>query len=244
MPKNQRPIIDIHAHILPNIDDGSRSMEETKTMLALAWKQGIRTMIATPHYNPSKQGKTADKIKQAVSDVQKEASKIDECFQILCGNEVFYMEGVIEDLKNGKALTLAGTSYVLVEFGQNVSAQECYRAARSLTASRYIPIFAHVERYACMRREGVLDELIRLGVLMQMNFDSLNGPVWDRNAAWCKKTLKNGSIHFLGTDMHRSDWRKPQTDKTMAYLERQFGEEETRKLVWNNPEKIIKNQYL
>lgn len=243
MQKDPVRIIDIHAHILPGIDDGAKNMEETYAMLQIAWKEGIRTIVATPHYNPSKAGGIAE-IRELMKAVQAEAWNIDPDFSICHGNELFYLDGIVEDLKGGKALTLAGTSYVLIEFYRGISMRECVRAVRKVTMACYTPVIAHAERYLCLRNEGALEDLIRSGALIQMNFDSLTGPFLDKNVKWCRKAVKSGFVHLLGTDMHNTGDRSPKVHKAVKWMLKDLGRERTEELLWKNPDKILEGQYL
>lgn len=112
-------VIDVHAHILPGIDDGSRDWDESRRLLEESYRQGIRYIIATPHY--SRRGLPSD-IYDLSEKLKEEARKIAPDFQIGLGQETYYHEGLIENLKNGRALTLDGSQYVLVEFEPTMAA--------------------------------------------------------------------------------------------------------------------------
>ena len=206
-------LIDIHAHILPGVDDGSRGMEESETMLSMAYCQGIRRIIATPHYS---RRRGSGGLTELADRLNAKAQAIYGDFEILPGHETCYYEGLAEALKSGQALTLAG--------------------------SRYVPVLAHVERYLCLRDEGNFRELVQCDCRMQMNYDSLAGPFWDPSVRWCRKKVEGGCIHLLATDMHRVDYRKPDLEKPMAWLQKHVGERRLRAMVWDNPLAIMKNE--
>ena len=142
----------------------------------------------------------------------------------------------------GQALTLAGSRYVLVEFDPGVSYRQLYQGVRKLIMARYVPVLAHVERYLCLRDEGNFRELVQCDCRMQMNYDSLAGPFWDPSVRWCRKKVEGGCIHLLATDMHRVDYRKPDLEKPMAWLQKHVGERRLRAMVWDNPLAIMKNE--
>lgn len=238
------PIIDIHSHILPGVDDGARNMEMTREMLRLAWNQGIRAIIATPHYRAGQYGASADHIKKLTEEVQSEARKLDPDFRIYSGNELFYTEGSVDALNEGYALTLAGTSYVLVEFYPGVSANECIRAARKLGAACYTPVIAHAERYGCLRKQGVLEELKKAGALIQINGNSVSGAVFDSTARWVRRMAREGMIDFIGTDTHNLTTRKPDMKQAVSTLTRLVGQEGSREILWKNPGRLLENQYI
>lgn len=224
--EDTRGIIDVHAHILPAVDDGAGDMDETNLMLQCAYAQGIRGIIATPHYVERHNLADAEAIRESVKLVQVEAEGIALDFKIYPGQEIFYFDGITEALRTGKALTLADTRYVLIEFSVNISYQSIFKAVRKLTLARYIPVLAHIERYRCLRSCGCVEELIQAGAYMQMNYGSLagsseNGMIGMRHISdrrWCRRMVLTGCIHFLGTDMHRMDYRPPNVSETIEWL--------------------------
>lgn len=180
-------IIDMHAHILPGIDDGSRDWDESRRMLEESYRQGIRYIVATPHYSrsglPSGIYELAERLKE-------EAHNIAPDFMTGLGQETYYHEGLVDHLREGKALTLEGSQYVLVEFDPQVSYEKMYQAIRKLTMARYIPVIAHVERYTCLRQGTNLSEIARCDCRLQMNYSSLSGNhLWDKETRWCRKQV-------------------------------------------------------
>lgn len=232
-------IIDLHAHILPGVDDGARDFEESRAMLRAAYDQGMRRIIATPHYS---RRRGSDGLAELTAKLCALAREIDPDFEVLSGQETYYYEGLAEALKSGHALTLAGSRYVLVEFDPGVPYQKLYQGVRKLTMARFIPVLAHVERYACLRDGGNFKELARCDCRFQMNYDSLAGAFFDSNVRWCRKQVAEGKIHVLATDMHRMDYRKPDLSKPMAWLKKHVGERQLNALVWDHPQAIIKNE--
>jgi len=149
---DQERYIDIHSHILPGIDDGSKSMEETIRMLHIAAEEKITTIIATPHYEAGGDNPSVEYLKDVLNQVQQEAYKVNKDFRLFLGNELYYSESIVEDLKSGKALTLAGSRYVLVEFSYTVDFRTMYRGINNIIYNGYIPILAHAERYYCIHQ--------------------------------------------------------------------------------------------
>lgn len=233
-------IIDIHAHILPGVDDGAKNWDESRKMLEEAYRQGIRHIIATPHY--SRRGLTSH-IYELADRLQDMARGIALDLEIGLGQETFFHEGLVENLKMGKALTLEGSRYVLVEFEPGVPYEKLYQAVRKMTMSRFIPVIAHVERYICLRKKEHLDGLIHCDCRLQMNFDSLSGNgLWDRDVRWCRKQILEGKIHYLGTDMHGVDYRKPEIEACLEWLERHLAGHELEALLKGNADRILQQR--
>lgn len=209
-------IIDIHAHILPGIDDGAKDWDESRRMLKEAYSQGIRYILATPHY--SRRGLPSG-IYDLAEKLRREAYKIASDFTIGLGQETYFHEGLVDNLKEGKALTLAGSRYVLVEFDPQVPYGKLYQAVRKITMARYIPVIAHVERYDCLREGTNLAKLWQCDCRLQMNYSSLVGNgLWNREVKWCRKQVQEGRIYCLGTDMHRMDFRRPDIMDSLKWL--------------------------
>lgn len=232
-------IIDVHTHILPKTDDGSRHMGETRYLLQEAYNQGIRGIIATPHYLYGHNRRTSVQIRELTEKVQKAAWTIGSDLRIYTGQEIMYFEGVINDLESGEALTLGDTNYVLVEFPVNSSYSTIFQAVRRLTNARYLPILAHIERYHCLRTKGSIEELIRIGAYMQMNYTSLTHIRHPVDRLWCRRAVLEGQIHLLGTDMHRLDHRSPETEAAIRWLQKNAGMEYAQRLILKNPQALL-----
>lgn len=230
-------IIDIHVHILPDVDDGAADWDETRWMLQCAYEQGIRSLIATPHYS---RRQDVERLRQLAGRLDDEAKRIDPDFQVYLGQEILYFDSLAERLKEGHALTMAGSRHVLVEFMPEVPYKKLYQAVRSVLLAGYYPIIAHVERYRALREEGQMEELAETGCRMQMNYRSLQGGVFDQNARWCRRQVQAGRIAFLGTDAHHRDHRTPEIAKSLQWLESHVGEEELGEMTRGNALEVIR----
>ena len=232
-------IIDIHAHVLPGVDDGSRSMAESMRLLAAANVQGIQKVIATPHYSRKRGSEGYEElVEQLRARIKK--SRLD--VELYLGQETFYHDGLAEALLAGKALTLAGSQYVLVEFQPTVPYQVLYQGLRKITQAGFTPVVAHVERYACLRKPDHFREIASCKYCLQMNYDSLAGHFWNSSVRWCRERIKRGEIHMLATDMHRKDWRRPDLEKPMKWLEKNVDSKLLADLTYNNPLAVINNE--
>ena len=230
-------MIDIHAHILPGVDDGAADWEEARWMLRCAYDQGIRTVIATPHYSHRQD---VGRLRELAGQMDEEAKKIAPDLDIYLGQEILYFDSVVERLKEGHALTMAGSRHVLVEFMPEVSYKKLYQAVRALLMSGYYPVIAHVERYRVLREHGQMEELAETGCYMQMNYRSLQGNLLDRNVRWCRKQVTDGRIQFLGTDMHHKDYRSPEIGKSLGWLQSHVEEQQLNSMLGEKAFEIMK----
>lgn len=235
---------DLHSHILPGVDDGPSSMEETKEMLRIALEEGIHTIIATPHYESAK-GQNTEEIQKIIEQVLIEAKTISPDFTIYPGNELYYSDSVIEDLKAKKAFTLAGTNYVLVEFSVRESYDSIFKGLRNLVSAGYFPILAHVERYQCLhKQEERIYDLIDLGAYIQMNCDSLEMGFFHMESKYHRSLLTKGLVHFLSSDCHDTKYRKPLLGSIAKNLRKKVEHKKLDEILIENPKTLLENKYI
>ena len=142
--------IDMHCHILPNVDDGSKDIEETRKMLQTAFDEGIRYMIATPHYHPHRGHASLKSLNEVIKQVREEAKKIDEKLCIYLGAEVFFGQDISEKLAAGEIATMNGKAVVLLEFSPMDHFDYICQGIQQIQMAGYEVIVAHVERYQCL----------------------------------------------------------------------------------------------
>lgn len=215
-----RDVIDVHSHVLPQVDDGSSSMEETIGMLSLVYEQGIRTVFATPHYHQGRHQYSKTELYETLETVREAIKDELPGLFLLLGQEILYFDGICDALKAGEALTMGDSRAVLVEFRCADSWNAIFQGVRKLLYARYIPIIAHAERYQALREPGRLEELIQAGAVIQMNYSSLEGNFWNKDTHWCRKQVLEGRIHLLGTDAHNMGSRKPDLSGAMKWLDK------------------------
>lgn len=237
--------IDIHTHILPDVDDGSKDMEQTVQMLLYAKQQGIKTIIATPHYVCGSGNQPAPVLSELLGKIQEEADRLNTKIQIFPGNELYYSSSILKALKAGEAFSLAGSRYILVEFLPGEFYQTIYRGLGQLIMGGYVPILAHVERYLCLRKkEERIGDIINLGACIQMNSQSLLGGFFNREAVYNKKLVKEGLVHFISSDCHNTGQRAPQLKETYKLLEKSIDTRLLYQIFLENPMKILEDKYI
>lgn len=222
---------DIHTHILPGVDDGSPDMDTTIKMAELAYQQGIRYLIATPHYQTGKKHLKVEDLKKVYHQTQKALLKKYPDLHLLLGNELYYSESCIEKLEQGRALTLAESRYVLVEFSFDCSAKQITEAVISLLRERYIPVIAHAERYGNLMKDMErIRELRRMGAWIQVNASGGKAVVG---------LIRNGCVDLLATDCHDIGKRKTDLKKGLRRLCLYTDKETIERILIQNPQKII-----
>ena len=222
---------DIHSHILSSVDDGAKTVEEMYSMVDAAYEQGTRFICATPHFYPEFFGDNGEKAESAFLQLENYCNSQYSDLRVCLGNEIFYHKGILMWLKEGLCRSLGNTNYVLLEFDNDSSEQVFMDAAKCLLNFGYVPIFAHAERY---RKLGFsrLAELRRMGVLVQVNCDSLFGGFFEK--ARSRLLISKGLVDFLSSDSHDLQYRTPNMKKAYDFLDIKYGKEMADDLCYNN----------
>lgn len=213
-------MIDFHSHILPQMDDGSKSVEESIAMLNALSAQGISRVAATPHFYANDESVNEFLGRRQASFGSLSGSISSEMPEILLGAEVRYYEG-ISRLENLKALCFQGTKLLLVEMPECRWSEFAIRELTDIACGgKIIPVLAHIERCIFQQKKETLFRLLQNGVLMQINAEFLNGRFSRRKAL---KLFKNNQVHFLGSDCHNMHSRPPDIGKAYQTVYNKFG---------------------
>ena len=172
----------------------------------------------------------------------KARQEVDPRFRVYPGQEIFNSEEILERLGQKKVSTMAGSSYVLIEFHPSVPYSEIFRTVQNLLLHQYRPILAHAERYTVLRGNDKMEELIELGAYIQLNYRSVGGKWYDEKTRWCRKMLKEGKVHFLGTEKHNTKTRCPDTLRAHIWMPKQHEPSYIKEISYGNPIKIIKDE--
>ena len=218
-------LVDFHSHILPGIDDGSSSLKMSVAMLAQEAKQGIHTVVATPHFYAHHDTPEAflARREEAYGALIAETAGKEGVPELHLGAEVAFFRGMsesnaLESLKIGKS------RYILVELPMGTWYNSIWEELCAIREKQgLIPIIAHVDRYlAPLQAERLMRELEELPVLLQFNI----GFFLRRNTArLALKLLKQGRIHLLGSDCHNLETRPPRLGEGIAEIGKKLGED-------------------
>lgn len=236
-------MIDIHSHILPQIDDGARSIQESVNMIVEAKKAGFSKIVSTSHYEEEMYEADIDKRMELIDKIKQELNKKSVDMQIYIGAELFVSKNVLKLIDNKKVSTLNNTKYLLIEFPRNNKLIYMEEILFQVLSKGITPIIAHPERYIYVQKEpNIVLELIKKGVLFQSNYASLLGYYGKQAQVTLKKLLKHKMIHFMATDAHREHSIYSQIDIALKKLEKIITREEIMELSSENPQKVIENK--
>lgn len=236
-------MIDLHSHILPQIDDGSRNIKESAALLKEAKSAGFDAVFATSHYIENSIEESIEKQSFLLKQLEKklEEDKVD--IKLYLGSEIYISPTIDRILSSKKAGTLNNGKYALIELPRNSKVQYLDDVLFRVMCLKYIPIIAHPERYECVQgNPNLLVEFINKGVYFQMNYGSILGIYGKSVKNTAKILLKCNMIHFLGTDVHRMETIYPRVSEAIMSLKKIISEEYLIKLTTSNAQAVIENK--
>lgn len=216
-------VVDFHSHILPKVDDGSDSVEESIGILRMEESHGIRHVIATPHFYAHYDSPQAflERREQAYLRLREEMKDHPGLPQVSLGAEVYYFRG-ISDSDVLPELTMAGRPYIMIEMPQPPWTESMYRDLEGIWEKHgIVPIIAHVDRYIRpFKTYKIPERLEKLPVLVQANASFFLEP----GTSWMAlRMLKKNQIHLLGSDCHNLRSRKPNLGGALQLIEKRLG---------------------
>lgn len=233
-------LVDIHCHILPGVDDGAPDMDTSKAMIREAYEQGVRYIIATPHYRPEMFEPSMKKVLKVYRELREYAAEAGIGLRLGC--EYYRNEQMIRHLDHKLRPTMLGSRYVLTEFSTNDSFVTVRNYIYELVAHGYQPIIAHIERYFCCQELEKVLELKRLGALIQVNADSVLGYEGHTIKKFCATLMKKDLVGFIGSDAHNLGERKMNLGKCSDYVTRKMGQNYADTIFMENPRQIWKSR--
>ncbi|HEV3459723.1 MAG TPA: CpsB/CapC family capsule biosynthesis tyrosine phosphatase [Thermoanaerobaculia bacterium] len=242
-------MIDLHCHILPGIDDGPQSLEQAVEMCRLADAAGCEAMVATPHQRKSDWW-NCDRAQLAALR-RKLQEAVGPRPRILGGGEIRVdprllaeMLALREDDAEGP-LPLAGSRYLLLEFGSEAGLPEAADLVHELSVAGWRPILAHPEFIHWMAAQpAAVAHLVSLGALAQVTAMSLTGDFGRRAQADASRLIDMGLVHFVASDAHDLKRRPPGLRRAWEVVAARWGEEAARELLAANPGAVIADQPL
>lgn len=229
-------MIDFHSHIIPQIDDGSSSINESIEMLTLSKQQGVKYMVATPHFYASdgtpneflaRRNRAYNRLSDAVAGMN-----LPEIFP---GAEVGYFEGM-SDCDDLAKLKIADTSLIMVEMPVcRWSDRMLHELAAIYEKNGLIPLIAHIDRYIkLLHDKKIADKLNGLPVIIQANASYFSNKKTARHAL---SLLSKGKIHLLGSDCHNITSRRPNLGEALEVINSKLGYDAIKRISYN--EKIV-----
>ena len=219
-----KELFDVHCHMVPGVDDGAADLEESLAMLKMQHEDG------------------AKKVHEQFLKLQEAAKKEYPDMSLYLGCELHSNMDLQDILEKRKYVTMAGSSYVLLEFSEGDSAQHIRERVYNVLSCGYEPIIAHVERYqATVKSVGFSSDLVDMGARLQVNVESILGKYTWGAKRYCRKLMKEDLLGFVGSDSHNTKTRIPNIGAGAAYVSKKMGEAYAERIFHDNPMEILRD---
>jgi protein-tyrosine phosphatase len=232
-------MIDIHSHILPELDDGPRTLEESVRMVRLAAQAGTTDIVATPHANLEYSFdpvQTARKIAELAA-----AAGPRPRIHIGCDLHLSY-DNIQRALAEPARFTIDGGRYLLVEFPELLIVRSAGEIFDTLLRAGIVPVITHPERNALLQQR--LEELegwVEQGCRLQVTAQSFLGRFGRQAREFAELLVRRGLVHVVASDAHDAEDRPPDLAGAFDYLRRKYGEEPARQLFIDNPRCVLES---
>jgi protein-tyrosine phosphatase len=238
-------MIDIHCHLLPGMDDGPASMDESLAMVRLALADGVRGAICTPHWHPMFWPNERLAIAEAVESLQLRLQAEAIAFDVWPGSELSLDADLEAGIADGRLGTLNGGSWVLLELpgayappGIDAFLQNLLRSGRRI-------VLAHPERYSFVQRDPArLQAWVEMGLAVQITAASLVGRLGPQVATLCRVLLEHRLVHFLASDGHGVSSRRPLLGEAGRIAGEIAGIDAALRLTETHPQAVIRDEPL
>ncbi|MFP3768179.1 capsular polysaccharide biosynthesis protein Cps4B [Streptococcus sp. TATVAM-FAB35] len=243
-------MIDIHSHIVFDVDDGPSTIEESLALIGESYRQGVRTIVSTSHRRRDLFKTSEEKIFANFKQVKEAAEAKYDDLTILYGGELYYNNALLDKLEHHKVPRMADTQFALIEFSMTTPWKEIHEAVNKVLMLGVTPIIAHIERYnALENQEDRVRELINMGCYTQINsVHVLKSRLFgDKYRVFKKRAryfLEKNLVHIVSSDMHNLGYRPPYMDQAREIITKDFGEKCAYDLFEGNAKTLLENKDL
>jgi len=239
-------MIDLHAHILPGLDDGAKDLDEAVRMCLVAARDGITTIVATPHVPNGTYNTTPDVIFDGVRTLNAEIERGKIPLEVLPGADIHVHEHLDSLVKNREVLTVNDNMrYVMVEFPRHVIPPRYIEWMFHLTLAGFTPILTHPERNTAVHgKTDIVRNWVEKGGLVQLTAMSLTGDFGPEIRKCSEELLKYQLVHVIASDAHSAKRRPPVLSKAFKLASSLIGAEYAHKLVKEYPAAIIAGKHI
>ncbi|WFM81047.1 capsular polysaccharide biosynthesis protein Cps4B [Streptococcus ruminicola] len=243
-------MIDIHSHIVFDVDDGPSTIEESLALIGESYRQGVRTIVSTSHRRRDLFKTSEEKIFANFKQVKEAAEAKYDDLTILYGGELYYNNALLDKLEHHKVPRMADTQFALIEFSMTTPWKDIHEAVNKVLMLGVTPIIAHIERYnALENHEERVRELINMGCYTQINSEHVLKPrlFGDKVRRFKKRAhyfLEKNLVHIVSSDMHNLGLRPPYMDQAREIITKDFGGKRAYNLFEGNAKTLLENKDL
>lgn len=218
-------MIDVHCHILPGVDDGPETLDESLDMVREAINQGVTAAVATPHHKHTKYENVKQDIIKHVEELNEAIIRAGLEFTVLPGQEIRLYGELLSDLETGDLLTINNTNkYLFIELPSNHVPRYTDRMLYQLQLDGFTPVIVHPERNSeFVENPSLLYQLVKKGAITQVTASSITGEFGKKIKKFALSLLDSNQAHVIGSDSHNTTNRKNCLKQAYHVIEREFG---------------------
>ncbi|OGL43522.1 MAG: hypothetical protein A2161_14360 [Candidatus Schekmanbacteria bacterium RBG_13_48_7] len=233
--------IDIHCHLIPGIDDGPETMEESLQMCRMAYEDGSETIVATPHVNPGVFDNDWETISAGFNSLEKAVKSAGIPLQLYAGADVRMNEMLMKNTDPDEFITINHNNvYMLLEFPDSLIPPNTDHFIFNIKLKGITPILTHPERnYEVQRNPNILFHLVNMGTLVQITAMSLIGEFGENLRDLCELLLTSNLVHVVASDAHSVNHRPPLLREAFNLTAELIGEKQALCLFTDTPGKIV-----
>ncbi|WP_438838453.1 CpsB/CapC family capsule biosynthesis tyrosine phosphatase [Streptococcus pluranimalium] len=238
-------MIDLHSHIVFEVDDGPKSLEESLSLIGESYRQGVRTIVATSHRRKGMFETPEEVILKNFQIVKEAAEKQYSGLELLYGGELYYTPSLINKLEKKLVPTYNNQRFILLEFSMSTAWKEIQTGVSQVLRLGLTPLVAHIERYNALEfNTERVKELQNMGCYTQVNSNHILKPklFGDKEKVFKKRGiffLENNLIDCIASDMHNLHSRPPFMAEAYQVVADKKGTAIAQKLFYDNPKIII-----
>lgn len=240
-------MIDVHSHIVFDVDDGPDTLEESLDLIAESYRQGVRVLVSTSHRRKGMFETPEEKIKANFETVKTAAEERFPDLTLLFGGELYYTEDLRQKLENGQVPTMAGTRYALIEFSMTTPWRDIHTALTKVLLLGITPIVAHIERYNALEyADDRVQEILDMGCLTQVNSNHVLKPklFGDKEKIFKVRGryfMEKGLVTCISSDMHNLGKRPPYMEQAYKVIEKTYGTAKAQALFHDNMAELLED---
>lgn len=237
-------MIDIHTHILPGVDDGPATMEESLEMALMAYEDGTRTIVATPHNRDVNERSSIATARTLAEQLNQQIQARSIPLVVVLGMENHLELDTPDQVESGRAIPIDGTHYILIELPFEFYPFYADEVLFKLQLKGLRPIVVHPERnLAIQDKPEILENLVGKGVLAQITGGSISGNLGRDHQKAARDLLQRNLVHIISSDSHTARGRRvPLLSPGVAAAARIIGDEAARRMVEHTPQAVLQDK--
>lgn len=240
-------MIDIHAHILPGIDDGSQKMTDSLSMAELAVRSDVQTIVCTPHSNLGnifgRENEWSLEMEQRIHTLNEKVHQYDLPVSFLPGMEIYVTEDTVAKMQSGKLIALNFTKYFLIEFDFKQDSTWINKMLSKILEIGAVPVIAHPERYQCVQLDfETSHDWVEMGCLLQINKGSLFGKFGKSAWSVAGELLSYNLASFVASDAHGPFIRTTYLMDAYNFVCQEFSKKLANRVFVENPSLLIHSE--